>query len=307
MSLKTLFCLALAGTYSTAGFSQQVIPLYAGSVPNSKAATIQETSETDQVGHTRVRFVTQPSLTIFLPPKEKATGTAVIICPGGSYTLLSITLEGTEAAARLNDMGIAAFVLKYRLPNDEIMLNKETGPIMDAQRAIQIVRENAKEWGINKDRVGIMGFSAGGHLASTAGTHFNKQYLPGKKRINLRPDFMVLVYPVISFADSIANMNSRNNLLGTSPTAEKIKQFSNELNVTKRTPPTYLIHAEDDKTVKVQNMLLFATALQQNKVPFDFYLYEKGGHGYGLNNKTSEVKWMDLLEDWLRRNGWLDK
>jgi acetyl esterase/lipase len=307
MSLKRLLYLALAGTWSATGYAQTVVPLYADSIPNSKPANIEEKSATDQNGLVRVSNVTQPSLTVFLPPKEKATGAAVIICPGGSYAYLSFTLEGTQIAARLNEMGVAAFVLKYRLPNDTIMINKETGPIMDAQRAIQLVRENAKQWDIDKDRVGIMGFSAGGHLASTAGTHFNKQYLPGRKRANVRPDFVVLVYPVISFADSIANMRSRTNLIGINPSPEKVKEYSNELNVTKRTPPTYLIHAEDDQTVKVQNMLLFATALQSNKVPFDFYLYEKGGHGYWLNNKTSEVKWMDLLEDWLRRNGWLDK
>ena len=178
---------------------------------------------------------------------------------------------------------------------------------MDAQRAIQLVRENAKQYGIDKDRIGLMGFSAGGHLASTAGTHFNKQYIPGKKKTNLRPDFMILVYPVISFADSIANMGSRNNLLGENPSPEKIREYSNELHVTKKTPPTYLVHAEDDSGVKVQNMLLFATALQEHKVPFDFYLYEKGGHGFGVNNKTSDIKWMDLVEDWMKRSGWLSK
>lgn len=307
MSLKRLLYLALAGTWSATGYAQTVIPLYADSVPNSKPAAIEEKSNTDQNGLVRISNVTQPTLTVFLPPKEKATGTGVIICPGGSYALLSYTLEGTQVAEQLNEMGVAAFVLKYRLPNDSIMIKKEIGPIMDAQRAIQIVRENARQWGINKDRVGIMGFSAGGHLASTAGTHFNKQYLPGRKRTSLRPDFMVLVYPVISFADSIGHRGSRTNLLGANPSPEKIKEYSNELNVTKRTPPTFLIHAEDDQTVKVQNMLLFATALQEKKVPFDFYLYEKGGHGYGLNNKTSEVKWMDFVKDWLRRNGWLDK
>lgn len=305
--MKQLVTLAIAISCGAAGFAQAVIPLYADSVPNSKPNPLEERSETDQKGLVRIYQVTEPSLAVFLPEKEKATGAAVIICPGGSYRFVSYTLEGTDIAKRFVEMGVAAFVLKYRLPNDDIMIDKEIGPIMDGQRAIQLVRERAKEWGIDKDRVGIVGFSAGGHLASTVGTHFNKQYIPGKKKGNLRPDFMILVYPVISFADSIANMGSRNNLLGTNPSPEKIKEYSNELHVSKKTPPTYLVHAEDDNGVKVQNMLLFATALQDYKVPFDFYLYEKGGHGFGINNSTSEVKWMDLVEDWMKRNQWLYK
>lgn len=307
MNLKRLFYLAMASSCSATGFSQTVIPLYADSVPGSKPASIKERSDTDANGSIRIYDVTEPTLTIYQPPKEKATGAAVIICPGGGYKYVSFTLEGIAPAERLVQMGVTAFILKYRLPNDEIMVNKEVGPVMDLQRAIQLVRENAKQWGIDKNRVGIMGFSAGGHLASTAGTHFNKQYIARKKRISLRPDFMILVYPVISFADSIAHIGSRTRLIGAEPTPENIGEYSNELHVNKRTPPTYLVHAEDDRTVKVQNMLLFATALQEHKVPFDFYLYEKGGHGFGVNNKTSEVKWMDLLEDWLRRNRWLEK
>ncbi|HUP14000.1 MAG TPA: alpha/beta hydrolase, partial [Niastella sp.] len=247
------------------------------------------------------------ALTVYLPPKEKANGAAVIVVPGGGYRAEAATHEGSDVAKRFNEMGVAAFVLKYRLPSDVTMINKEIGPIQDAQRAIQMVREKAAAWGIDKDRVGIIGFSAGGHLASTAGTHFNHAYIDVGKKVNLRPDFMVLIYPVISFADSIAHIGSRDNLLGKDPSPEKKAAFSNELHVTKKTPPTYLVHAEDDKTVKVQNMLLFATALQKHKVPFDFYLYEQGGHGFGMNNTTSDVKWMDLLQEWLEKNGWLRK
>jgi acetyl esterase/lipase len=213
--------------------------------------------------------------------------------------------EGIDVAKRFNEMGVTAFLLKYRLPSDVTMINKEIGPVQDAQRAIQLVREHAKEWGIDKNRVGIIGFSAGGHLASTAGTHFNHAYIKVGKKVNLRPDFMILIYPVISFADSITHMGSRDNLLGKDPSPERKMAFSNELQVNKKTPPTYLVHAEDDSTVKVQNMLLFATALQKYKVPFDFYLYEKGGHGFGLNNATSDVKWMDLVQEWMGKNGWL--
>jgi acetyl esterase/lipase len=198
-------------------------------------------------------------------------------------------------------MGIAAFVLKYRIPDTATMINKETGPLQDAQRAIQLIRDNAKKWGINKNRVGIMGFSAGGHLASTAGTHFNNSYINNPKEINLRPDFMILVYPVISFTDSIGHSGSRDQLIGKNPSTEKIKEYSNELQVTKKTPPSFLVHAKDDDAVNVQNSLQFAAALTKNKVKNEVYLYEKGGHGFGMNNPTSEVKWMDKVEQWMKK------
>jgi acetyl esterase/lipase len=295
----TLICFALITC------AQSVIPLYPDSIPNSKPVPDEEKSDTSTSGRIMISKISRPTLTVYLSPKEKANGSAVIVIPGGGYQKVAAVHEGSEVANRFNDMGVTAFVLKYRLPSDVTMANKEIGPIQDAQRAIQLVRDRAKEWGIDKSRVGIIGFSAGGHLASTAGTHFNHAYIDAGKKTNLRPDFMILVYPVISFADSICHMGSRDNLIGKNPSPEKKEEYSNELQVTKKTPPTYLVHAEDDSTVKVQNMLLFATALQKNKVPFDFYLYEKGGHGFGLINKTSEVKWMDLVQEWMTKSGWI--
>jgi acetyl esterase/lipase len=295
----TLTCFALITC------AQTVIPLYPDSIPNSKPVPDEEKPDTGSSGNIMIGKISRPTLTVFLPPKEKANGTAVIVIPGGGYRMVAIKHEGYDVAKRFNEMGVTAFVLKYRLPSDITMVNKEIGPIQDAQRAIQLVRERAKEWDVDKDRLGIIGFSAGGHLASTAGTHFNHAYIDVGRKVNLRPDFMILVYPVISFADSICHMGSRENLIGKNPSPEKIKEYSNELQVTKKTPPTYLVHAQNDSTVKVQNMLLFATALQKNKVPFDFYLYEKGGHGFGLNNRTSEVKWMDLVQEWMMKNGWV--
>jgi acetyl esterase/lipase len=196
-------------------------------------------------------------------------------------------------------MGIAAFVLKYRIPNDQIMINKEIGPVQDAQRALQVVRENARKWGIKKNKIGIMGFSAGGHLASTAGTHYQNTYIDNPKGTSLRPDFMILVYPVISFNDSIGHKGSYENLLGKNATPEKIREYSNETQVTPQTPPTFLVHAKDDG-VKVENSLVFAEALKKNGVPVDMYLYESGGHGYGMYNKSSPVLWMDLVQQWMR-------
>ena len=295
----TLICFALITC------AQSVIPLYPDSIPDSKPVPDEEKADTNASGRIMISKISRPTLTVYLPPKEKANGAAVIVIPGGGYRAVAAVHEGSEVAKRFNDMGVTAFVLKYRLPSDVTMVNKEIGPIQDAQRAIQLVRDRAKEWEIDKSRVGILGFSAGGHLASTAGTHFNHAYIDAGKKANLRPDFMILVYPVISFADSICHMGSRDNLIGKDPSPEKKAAYSNELQVNRKTPPTYLVHAEDDKTVKVQNMLLFATALQKSKVPFDFYLYEKGGHGFGLINKTSEVKWMDLVQEWMTKSGWL--
>jgi len=236
---------------------------------------------------------------VFLPDEDKATGAAVIICPGGGYTIAAFSHEGTQVAERFNEMGVAAFVLKYRIPDDKTMHDKTIGPLQDAQRAIQLVREHANEWKIKPDKIAIMGFSAGGHLAATAATHFNKVVIDNPKKTSLRPDAAILVYPVISFSDSLSHGGSRNQLIGKDPSAALKRDYSNELQVTEKTPPAFLVHAKDDKAVKVENSLLYAEALKQAKVPVEVYLYENGGHGFGMVNNTSEVKWMDLVEPWL--------
>ena len=286
--------------------SQTVISLYRDSIPNSKQVVDEEKTDTATNGILRISKVSHPTLTVYFPPKEKATGAAVIVCPGGGYRILAASHEGHDVAKRFNEMGVAAFVLKYRLPDEQTMINKEIGPLQDAQRAIQFVRENAKKWRIDENKIGIMGFSAGGHLASTAGTHFQKAYIENPGKINLRPDFLILVYPVISFDDSIGHTGSRDNLLGKDASSEKINLYSNQTQVTRNTPPTFLVHAKDDP-VKVQNSLVFAEALAKNNVPYRIYLYEKGGHGYGMNNPTSDVKWMDLVEQWMKEKDWPKK
>ncbi len=197
-------------------------------------------------------------------------------------------------------MGVAAFVLKYRIPNEKTMVNTSIGPLQDAQRAIQVVRENASAWGIDKMRIGIFGFSAGGHLASTAGTHFQKSYIHNPKNTNLRPDFMLLVYPVTTFSLSVMHKGSSEKLLGKDASPQLTREFSNDLQVTAKTPPTFLVHAKDDD-VKVENSLVFAEALKRNNVPVELYLYEKGGHGYGMYNKASDVLWMDFVKNWLKK------
>ena len=198
-------------------------------------------------------------------------------------------------------------MLKYRIPNDKWMLHKEIGPLQDAQRAIQLVRQNYKEWNIDTNRIGIMGFSAGGHLASSAATHFYKNYIDNPKQTSLRPDFQILLYPVVSFTDSICHMGSRDNLIGKNPSGEMIREYSGELQVTSATPTAFLVHATDDKTVNVLNSVFYYEALLKNKVPAELHIYEKGGHGFGLYNKTTKDIWIDRLYNWMQANGWLDK
>jgi len=279
---------------------QTIIPLYEGKIPNAKNTIDEEKSEINSDSILIISKVTRPTLTVYLPKKQSASGAAVIICPGGGYWIVAAGHEGADVAKPFNEMGIAAFVLKYRIPDDSTMLNKETGPLQDAQEAIMMVRRNAKKWHVNKNNIGIMGFSAGGHLASTAGTHFNRSYISDPGHISLRPDFMILIYPVISFTDSIGHIGSRDQLIGKNPSQEKIKEYSNELQVTKQTPPTFLVHAKDDDGVNVKNSMEFADALKKNDVPVEIYLYEKGGHGFGMHNKTSDVDWMEILQSWMR-------
>lgn len=286
--------------------AQQTIFLYENGIPNSKPAEIKENQELGKDGILRISNVTSPTLTVFKPTVGKANGTAVIICPGGGYGILAFGHEGTDVAKVFTEWGVTAFVLKYRLPSDKIMDDKSIGSLQDAQRAIQTVRQHAQEWNINPKKIGLMGFSAGGHLASTAGTHFKKAFIENPESINLRPDFLMLIYPVISFTDSIGHIGSRNALLGNSPSLEKIMDYSNEFQVTKETPATFLVHCGDDDAVKVQNSLSFYEALQKNKVPSELHIYAKGGHGIGMNNPTTKDKWMDRLKNWMDGNGWLN-
>jgi acetyl esterase/lipase len=279
---------------------QTVIPLYDGEIPNSLPHKNQESFKYERDGVLIVSKISHPSLTIFLPPKEIATGTAVIICPGGGYLNLAMGYEGTDVAERLNKSGIAAFVLKYRMPDDSTMIHKEIGPLQDAQRAIQLVRSRAGEWGIDPKRVGILGFSAGGHLASTAGTHFKKNYISNPDQISLRPDFMILIYPVISFSGPVAHAGSLQNLLGPGPSTEKTKEYSNEMQVNGETPPAFLVHAKDDNTVPYANSIMFADSLKKYHVPVEVFLFEKGDHGFGMYNNTSNQLWMDHCIRWLK-------
>jgi acetyl esterase/lipase len=200
----------------------------------------------------------------------------------------------------LNRWGITAFVLKNRLPDDTINIDRSLAPLQDAQQAIRFVRSNAKVFGIDKNKIGIMGFSAGGHLASTAATHFTfKADASNTDTVSVRPDFAILIYPVISFDSTITHKGSRNNLIGATASTEKTDFFSNELQVTSATPPSFLVHAGDDGSVPVDNSLRYYQACIKNKVPVELHLYPKGGHGFGMNNKTTDDNWMERLKNWL--------
>ena len=299
MNLKygLLFSLSLMFTFMAT--AQTVIPLYKGAIPNSKPCNVVESNQVPG----RVSGVTVPVLYAYLPEKRDSANGAVIVFPGGGYSRLAIDHEGHELAKEYNKKGIVAFVLKYRLPADAACVEStETVALMDAQQAIKLVRDRAAEFKINPDNVGVMGFSAGGHLASSLGTHFTNSLIPNAENTNLRPSFLVLGYPVISFADSITHKGSRDNMLGKNASAEKIKLYSNELQVTPQTPPTFLIQAADDQAVKVENSIEFFLALKRNKVPAEIHILQKGGHGFGLHNKAEPSFWLDEVFVWMKAN-----
>lgn len=282
--------------------AQEVIPIYTGNIPGAKStpSTYVENTEVRSNGTLSITKVSVPKLTVFEAPKNIATGTAVIICPGGGYGALAFSHEGIDVAKRFNAIGITAFVFKYRLPSDEIMVDKTYGPLQDAQQAIYLVRKNAKKYGIKKNKIGILGFSAGGHFASTLVAHYNDLKIDNPEKIDLRPNFAVLVYPVISFEESV-HSGTMKNLLGASPTDSLKQYFSANKNVNKKSPPVYFVHAKDDNAVPYANSILMSEALKTNGVSTDVYLYEKGGHGFGLINKTSDVDWFNLMAVWLKK------
>jgi len=282
--------------------AQKVIPLY-DNIPNSKPSPNKEKATNN--GVLIISNVSVPTLTIYQPKKQNAKRTAVVICPGGGYGILASGHEGADVALSLNEMGITAFVLKYRLPNDTIMVDKSIAPLQDAQRAMQIVRENNSKWNLDASKIGIMGFSAGGHLAATVSTQFNREVISNPKKTSLRPDFSVLLYPVISFTDSLTHIGSRDNLVGKNPSAATIKLYSNELQVTNQTPPAFLVHAADDGAVPIGNSIAYYEALLKNGVYSEMLLYPHGEHGFGMNNKTTADKWIDNLKNWLTASSFL--
>ena len=249
--------------------------------------------------------VVVPTITIYTPTEIKSNGTSVIIFPGGGYSHLSMNKEGKKVAKWLNSLGITAFLLKYRMPSDLTMRDKTIGPLQDAQEAVRMVRRNAKKWNLDSNKIGVIGFSAGGHLAATLSTNFSEITYESLDNTSPRPDFTILIYPVISMKNEIANKGSKEKLLGLNPSGELIKKFSSDLNVNSTTPNTFIAHATDDQSVLVENSINYYLALKNNKIQCELHLYEKGGHGFGLGVLDTSKNWTQDCENWMKSNGYL--
>lgn len=250
----------------------------------------------------------KPTLTIYLPPQDKATGAAVVICPGGGYGHLAMDHEGHQIGQWLNSFGVAGFIVAYRHSRSGAGYG-HPAPIQDAQRAIQTVRSRAKEWGVDPNRIGILGFSAGGHLASTAATHFSESFVEPRDaidRVSRRPDFAVLVYPVIAFNEPFTHYGSQHNLLGRDADKALVEKFSNEKQVTPQTPPTFLFSTWEDTAVPAENSIAFYLALRRAKVPAEMHIFLKGPHGIGLGAKSGAASaWPELCQKWMDASGFL--
>jgi acetyl esterase/lipase len=306
-SLKLALIVSLG--FTSFIFSQtKEIPLW-DKIPGAiESADYKQEPRLDDKGNiTGIRKVTEPTLKIFLADNKMAKNAAVIICPGGAYALLSQDKEGDKVAAWFKSIGISAFVLKYRLPSDVIMKDKTVGPLQDAQEVIRTLRRHAEEWNLDPAKIGVIGFSAGGHLASTLSTHYNDKVYDSKDNISARPDFSILLYPVISMEDAITHKGSKENLLGKNPSSEMIEKYSNEKQVTAETPKTFLAHATDDKAVPVENSINYYLALKQHQVPVEMHIYENGGHGFGLGVQGTNKNWPKACEKWLISNGFIPK
>jgi acetyl esterase/lipase len=302
--LHLFFIVGFLATFNIAFSQPKILNVWTGKVPGAieKANYVETTDSND--GWTKTRLVTNPRLDYYPAKPSESKGTAVVICPGGGYWGLAIQHEGAQIAEWFNSFGISAFVLKYRLPDDAIMKDKSVGPLQDAQEAIRLVRRHAKEWNIDPNKIGIMGFSAGGHLASTASTHFNEKVYESNDKTSARPDFSILIYPVISMDSAITHMGSRNNLLGEKPSLDMVNHFSNDLQVTDQTPPAILICSLDDNVVPIQNSINYALALKKHNIPCELHIYEKGGHGYGLGRSNdTEPSWPEACKLWLKVRG----
>jgi len=289
-------------TATTVIFAQSAFSIYEGPVPNALPCNKEEVVSKNATGKIVIANVTSPTVTVFNPVKQDANKTAIIVCPGGGYARLASGHEGNEVAEAFNKIGVTVFVLKYRLPFDSCMTNKEIVPLQDLQQTIKLVRDRAAGFDINPSMLGVIGFSAGGHLVSTGITKFSESYIENTSNTNLRPDFAILGYPVISMDSAICHKGSRDNLLGKKATAAKLNLFSSDMQVTAQTPPTFLVHASDDKSVPVENSICFYQALIKNKVNAEMHIYQNGGHGFGLHNATTNDAWFERATTWMRVN-----
>lgn len=282
----------------------QYVPLYS-QIPNYIDSTNKEYN-TNIDGILRIQKVSIPAYEYYRVKQDLINRPCVIICPGGGYSFLAAGHEGTAVAAFFNSIGINVLLLKYRIPNSRNQANKSIAPLQDAQQAIRLTRLHAAEWGIDPNKIGIMGFSAGGHLASSLATHFADVKIDNPENISLRPDFQILIYPVISFR-TFGHKGSINNLIGKDANEELVHYFSNEEQVNANTPPAFIVHAIDDQTVPVKNAIVYQEALEKNKIANYLYLFEKGKHGFGMQNKLSQEQWPPLLINWLKSMHYISK
>nr|WP_315238317.1 alpha/beta hydrolase [uncultured Flavobacterium sp.] len=303
---KTFYLfLFLFGIIPNLHSQNEILPLW-NKIPDEINAPDYKEKEVLKEGKIQsTSLVSVTTLSVFIPKEIKPDQTAVLIFPGGGYSHLSMDKEGTKVAEWLNSLGIVAFVLKYRLPSDLIMKNKSVGPLQDAQEAIRYVRSNASKWNIDPNKIGTIGFSAGGHLASTLATHFDDKVYESKFNISARPDFSILIYPVISMDSNITHKGSQINLLGKEPSQILIDNFSNDKKITPQTPPTFLVHASDDSAVLPENSINYYLALKKNNISAELHIYEKGGHGFGLGVKDTSQFWTNDCKEWLKTNHYI--
>jgi len=274
-------------------------PLYPGAIPNAKDSADEEFASRWR-DMDFLNKVSRPTYTVYLPPMARASGASALVFPGGGYTTLSWEMEGKWIARDFQDHGLAAIVVKYRLPSDQTMIDKADGPLQDAQQALLDVRQNAKSWGLNPEAVGAIGFSAGGHLASMLGVDSGRSLVFNPESRNLRPDFLVLIYPVISFAEGHVPPDLRQTLLGQNATPDSVRRFSSDLHVDRATPPTLVMAAGDD--MFSSHSLEFYQALHRAGVPSEIILFDRGQHGFfGLVGE----EWREPMWRWLSRNGWM--
>ncbi|MCL1821875.1 MAG: alpha/beta hydrolase [Prolixibacteraceae bacterium] len=296
--MKKICTILLISWVMTSIAQDYTLKVWPDGAPDSNGLTVPE----EKYDGVRVRNVSEAEMYVFLPAKEKNSGAAVVICPGGGYSILAMDHEGYNMARWMAEKGVAGIVLKYRLPNGHHQI-----PSGDARQAIRTVRANAAKWGIDPAKIGVAGSSAGGHLASTVGTRFDGgdgNAANPIAQMSCRPDFMLLLYPVISFREDIGHMGSRQNLIGQGNNWELAQQYSNELHVTYKTPPTFLVLADDDRGVVPENSIEFYAALKKHNIPAEMHIFQKGGHGFGMNkNGIPADNWPDLFYNWLKAIG----
>jgi acetyl esterase/lipase len=278
--------------------AQEFIPLWpAGGMPNSRGMM-----STDSINNERIYRVGNPGIYAFFPSRQENVSAAVVIFPGGGYARLAYEISGFQIAKWFNTMGVSAFVVKYRLPDSPDLVIRHLGPLQDAQRAMRLVRSRAAEWGIDPGKVGVFGTSAGGHLAASLSTLLDdvSKIEDTLKQIDYRPDFAILISPVITMGVRTHN-GSKKSLLGESPEEKLVLQFSLEKQVSKRTPPAFVVHAFDDKSVPLWNSLAYFQALSEAAIPSSLHVFPQGGHAIALrNNPGSTAEWVNLCEEWLR-------